>query len=114
MACRRRRPDRRTTGMGWLTVVVALVFLAVALPACGGNDEGAGNPEAATGTDAADATSTAAETETGPEPVTDAERRWARIATQYIDRAERRIFHEGSRVITRASMRSEIALFERC
>ena len=112
---RLRAKLHRPTGFGRRSGLLALLVVAVVLPGCSGNGDPAGSPDPATSaTDAGATTDTAGETETGPEPVTPGERRWARAVTRYIDRAERTIFHEGPRTITRASMRAEIALFDRC
>lgn len=98
-----------TGAIGCLVVVLA----ALALAGCGGN--GGGGEEAATvttgTTEETTTDGTTTEEEPAEEPITAAEQRWAREVTRYVGRAER-LFKGG--VVTKASIRSEIAVFEGC
>jgi hypothetical protein len=86
---------------------------ALALAGCGGN--GGGGEEAATATTGTteEAMTDETTTEEGPaeEPITAAEQRWAREVTRYAGRVER-LFRGG--VVTKASIRSELAVLEEC
>jgi hypothetical protein len=97
----------RSSAIGYMVV---LLLAALALAGCGEN--GGGADEAATAnTEETTTEETTTEEEPAEEPITAAEQRWAKEVTRYAGRVER-LFKGG--VVTKASIRSEIAVFEEC